>query len=223
MPDKVFFVWHKHKNDKGVNIMKVLKNIKSEHGAVEIIEAALVFPIVIFVVIILIFYGNMLYQQSKMDAIAVRGAEYLAVMYTNPILREDEIPKNSTEVDARPYRYILGDEKAEAEAKKYVMKLLEATGTGFFKDMEMNGRIKTCRIKNYVVYQTACVEIEYTIKLLPIKLLDGVEVFKCSNATVTAATDPAEFIRNVDMILDYSEEFGLTDKIRSMVDAFKEN
>jgi len=201
----------------------VLNKMKNEKGAVPIVEAALVFPIVIFVVLILIFYGNMLYQQSKVDAIAVRGAEYLAAMYTNPILQEDAIPTNSTEVDVKPYRYILGDAEAETKAKDYIRELLGKTGTGFFKNMEMDWTIKTCKIKNYVVYQTACVEIEYSIKLLPMRLLGGAEMFKCSNATVTAATDPAEFIRNIDMIMDYSEQFGLTDKIESMVGAFKGN
>lgn len=203
--------------------MKREKFLKNEKGAVEVVEAALVFPIVIFVVILLIFLGNLLYQQAKMDAIAVRGAEYLAAIYTNPILAEGEIPTDSTSVNTKPYRYLLGDSEAEIQAKEFMTQLMNKTGTGLFSGMEMSGTIKKCKINNYVVYQTASVEIEYSIKLLPIKLFDGPTLFKCSNATVSAATDSAEFIRNVDMILDYNEEYHLTDKIKQLVGAFTGN
>lgn len=209
-----------------IGVIVTVKNIdklKNEDGAVEIVEATLVFPIVIFVVILLIFFGNMLYQQAKIDAIAVRGAEYLASIYTNPILTYTSIPTDSTEVNVKPYRYLFGDSEAEEEAKKFINNLMSKTGTGLISGMEINGTIKTCEIKNYVVYQTACVEIEYSIELVPMKFFDSPSLFKCSSATVTAATDSSEFIRNIDMIMDYSEEFGLTDKIKSTVSKFTGN
>lgn len=198
----------------------LLKNVKKECGAVEIVEAAIVFPIVIFVVILIIFYGNMVYQQSKMEAIAVRGAEYMAGIYTNPLLIYDSIPTDTTEIDVKPYRYLLGDAEAEENTKAFIETLMFDTGTGFFSGMNMSGTVKTCEIKNYVVYQTCWVEIEYSINLLPMKLFDSPTLFKCTTATITSATDPAEIIRNVDMVLDYSEEFGLTEKIKSAVSAF---
>ena len=39
-------------------------DLKSEKGAVLVVEAAIVFPIVFFVVIILLYTGNLFYQQS---------------------------------------------------------------------------------------------------------------------------------------------------------------
>lgn len=198
------------------------KKRNEEKGAVEIVEAALVFPIVIFVVILLIFVGNLLYQQAKIDAIAVRGAEYLAAVYTNPLLAKDSLPTDTRDVDVKPYRYLSSGAEAEKLAKEYINKLEQNTDKGYFSGMETQGfRIVTCDIKNYVFYQTAEVQLEYSIQLLPMKLLRGVTLFRCSNATVTAASDSAEFIRNVDMIMDYSESFGLTDKIKTMVQSFK--
>ena len=201
--------------------MNIYKRLKSQKGAVPIVEAAFVYPIVIFVVIILFYFGNLLYQQSKMDAIAVRGAEYLAAIYTNPILMEKNIPTDCTQVSIKPYRYLIGNSEAEAKAKKYIQSLMNKTGSGFFSGMDMNGRVKMCKIKNYVVYQKACVQIDYSIKLLPMKFFDGLEIFQCSNGTTTAATDSAEFIRNVDMVMDYSEEFGVSQKINQFVGKFR--
>lgn len=201
--------------------MKLLNNFKKEKGAVLVVEASFVFPIIFFVLIILLYMGNMLYQQTKMDSIAIRGAEYLAAIYTNPILAEDAIPQKSTDVNVKPYRYLLGDSDAENKARKFIDELIDDTGTGLFKGMEIDATIKTCKIKNYVIYQTACVEIEYSINVIPIRFFDKSEVMKTSTATIVTAVDSAEFIRNVDMILDYSEEFGLTDKIQEFVGAFK--
>ncbi len=197
--------------------------IKKEYGAVEVIEAALVFPIVIFVVILLMFLGNMFYQQAKMDAIAIRGAEYLSAVYTNPLLLEDSITTDCTEVNVKPYRYLLGNSEAESKAKDQIEKLINKTGTGLFSGMKINGTVKTCKIKNYVVYQTAYVEIEYSIQLIPMRLFGSPSLYRYSCSTVTAADDSAEFIRNIDMIMDYSEEYGITDKIKSAVGAFTEN
>ena len=197
-----------------------LHKFKREKGAVEVVEAAFVFPIVIFVVILFIMFGNMLYQQARMDAIAVRGAEYLATIYTNPMLSDGSIPTDTTQVDVKPYRYLLGDSDAEEQAKEFIRREINEIGTGFFSGMGVNASVKTCEIKNYVVYQTAQVEIEYSINLLPMRFFDSPSLFDCSNATVTSATDAAEFIRNVDMVMDYSEEFGLTDKIKEFVSAF---
>ena len=107
-------------------------------------------------------------------------------------------------------------------AKEFIKKELDKVGAGFFSGMEVNDTIKTCKIKNYVVYHTACVEIEYRLQLIPMKLFNLTPVIRTSNATVMAAADPAEFIRNVDMIMDYSEEFGLTQKIQEFLGAFTE-
>lgn len=195
----------------------IMKKLKNEHGAVEIVEAAFVFPIVIFVVILLIMFGNVLYQQSKIDAIAVRGAEYLAAVYTNPIMASGEIPTDTTAINVKPYRYLFGDSDSEELAKEFIEKEISKTGTGLFSGMEVKANVTTCEIKNYVVYQTARVEIEYSINFVPMKLFGASPIIKSSNATVTAATDSAEFIRNVDMIMDYSESYGLTDKIKSVL------
>ncbi len=213
------------RNPKRTNLfMKYLKKrtgrFHNERGAVEVVEAAFVFPVVLFVVILLIFLGNFFYQQAKMDAIAVRGAQYLATAYTNPLLMEESIPTDSTQVNVKPYRYLFGDAEVEEAAKEYIEGLIKTAGTGFFSGMEPKGSVKTCKINNYIVYQTAEVKLEYSIELLPLRFFDIPALLRTSNATVTAATDAAEFIRNVDMLMDYREEYGLTQKIKDFVGKF---
>lgn len=198
-----------------------MKTMNNEYGAVEIVEAALVFPIVLFVVILFIFIGNLFYQQAKVDAITVRTAEYLARLYTHPMLENGaSVPTNSAEIDVQPYRYLFGSGEAEEQANAFAARELGKTGEGFFQGMGIHGAVKTCVIKNYIVYQTVEVEIEYSVQLAPFKLFDGVSLIRSSCATVTSAADPAEFIRNVDMIMDYAEISGLTALIQEKVGKF---
>ena len=72
--------------DIEMNNKKLISSINNERGAVQVVEAALVYPIVIFVVAIFFFLGNLFYQQAKVDAITVRAAQKLAAYYTDPFL-----------------------------------------------------------------------------------------------------------------------------------------
>lgn len=200
-------------------VEKMKKWIKGERGAVEIVEAALIYPIVIFVVIIFFFLGNVFYQQAKVDAIAVRAAEKLAVYYTNPLLR-GSIPTTAENTTLDPYRYLFGSKGAETAVKSFVEKELSGSGTGAFSGMDINVQSTSCEIENYVVYHKACVQINYTIELLPLELIGADSLLRQSVGTAVSASDPAEFIRNVDMILDYADITGLTSKIQDTLGQF---
>ena len=198
----------------------IFSKIREEGGAVQIVEAAFVFPIVLFVLLFLMFLGNFFYQQAKVDSITMRGAEYLASRYTRPLLSETSIPTKATDMTEpriRPYRYLLGDGgSAEGKTLQYVNGLLKKTGSGYFSGMEIrvNGSPEV-KIHNYVLYQTATIEIHYSIRMMPMLFFDGPEIYKVSCATATAALDGAEFIRNVDMIMDYTEQWELLDKVKA--------
>lgn len=200
-------------------VEKIKRNIKGERGAVEIVEAALIYPIVIFVVIIFFFLGNIFYQQAKVDAIAVRAAEKLTLYYTNPLLR-GSIPTTAENTTLDPYRYLFGSSGAESAVRDFVDKEVGKTGTGGFSGMDINVQSVTCEIKNYVVYQKACVQINYTIELLPLELIGADSLMRQSVGTSMSAADPAEFIRNVDMIVDYADITGLTAKIQDTLGQF---
>lgn len=199
-------------------------NMRNEKGAVEIVEAAVVFPVTIFIVVIFIFLGNLFYQQAKVDAIAVRASEYMARMYSHPILQAGgAIPTDTTQIDVQPYRYLFGSSNAESMAQSFINRELGNAGTGLFSGMDIHGTVTKCEIENYVVYHKTTIEIQYTVNLLPLKLFGGVSIIKNSCATSSCASDPAEFIRNIDMIMDYSEQFGLTAKIKDKVGMFMGN
>ena len=154
-----------------------------------------------------------------MDAIAVRAAEKLTLYYTNPLLR-GSIPTTAENTTLDPYRYLFGSSGAESAVRDFVDKEVGKTGTGGFSGMDINVQSVTCEIKNYVVYQKACVQINYTIELLPLELIGADSLMRQSVGTSMSAADPAEFIRNVDMIVDYADITGLTAKIQDTLGQF---
>ena len=196
--------------------MKKIFKLKDERGAVPIVEAAIVFPVVFFVVILFIVFGNFLYQQSRVDAVAVRAANYLARVYSHPIIENGAIPDSTTSFKVKPYRYLVGNDDAVSKANSFIDKNMKEIGQGFFLGMDPKSATKSCSVKNYVVYHVAQVQINYTINLFPLKFFDGISIQKCSVATSTAAVDAAEFMRNIDMIGDLAEEYDIAEKLESV-------
>lgn len=189
------------------------KVFSEESGAVPIIEAVFVYPLVIFVVIILMLLGNLFYQQSRVESITARGAEKLAAYYANPTLAGGAIPTDCQSMNLEPYRYLTGGSVAEGLARTQINDELSQIGTGAFEGMKINYTIDECTVDNYVVSQTGTVKVSYSINFFPMKLIGATTRYTYGVNAKTSAADPAEFIRNVDMILDYNEKYHVTDGI----------
>ena len=95
---------------------------KSENGAVMIVEASFVFPIMFFVLFFLIYFGNMYVVKSAISRFtstcAIKGAEY----YSNPWVKEvtenyggDNVPTKND--DVKPYRHIFSSKQIQNDIK----------------------------------------------------------------------------------------------------------
>lgn len=198
---------------------KMLRRMKNENGAVTIVEASIMYPIVIFVVMIFFFLGSLFYQQAKVEAITVRAAEKLAAYYTTPLLYQG-IPTSSENLKLDPYRYLFGSSGAEDAVKNYIRQELSKTGDGGYDGTEINATEIVCEVDNYVIYHTARVKISYTIDFQLLKLIGIDSLRRNTVASATSAGDPAEFMRNIDMIIDYADATGLSQKIKDTLDQF---
>ena len=96
-----------------------MQSLKSENGAVMIVEAAFVFPIMFFVLFFLIYFGNMYVIKSAISrytsACAIKGAEY----YSNPwVKRVTEAGGNAVPTenkDVQPYRHIFSSKTIQSD------------------------------------------------------------------------------------------------------------
>lgn len=204
-----------------------LKNlIKSENGAAQIVEASIVFPVMFIVLIFLIYLGNAYFIQSHINAIviekAVKGAAYCADPMLETIKEDGGIP-SVKDLELEPYRYILGGmNDIENKIAGEVYTEIENSKATLFKNMKpdiVTPKTKIAKFNNHLLYSTFSVEVECEINF-PIKFLGQstppmITVSCCSDVAVN---DCGEFIRNVDMVIDYFVGSEAANRVKDIFD-----
>lgn len=197
-------------------------SLKSENGAVMIVEAAFVFPIMFFVLFFLIYFGNMYVIKSAISrytsVCAIKGAEY----YSNPWVKRvtetggDAVPTENK--DVQPYRHIFSSKTIQNEMKDELQKKIESYGGGFFNNMEPSDISCHVTYKNYVMYSTFTAETKFklTFPLIFIGEKEAMSIDFSTYETVTI-TDGSEFVRNTDMAIDYMQQSELVQNAKSKI------
>lgn len=205
-----------------------MNKIKGEQGVV-FVEASIVFPIVFLMILLLVYLGNAFYQKARVEAIVTETALDAAAYLSDPLLKSIEttgsIP-GLDEVDIEPYRFIFknGDSSAvENTVKSEIETKLNSLSTGYFSNMkpEMTSGIETKYNRNFLA-SSFSIEFSYKINL-PIRLIGMKENFamRLSSYTEVPVSASAEFVRDVDMVEDYMEAWGIVDKISAAVEKVK--
>lgn len=191
---------------------KLRERLRNNRGA-QIIESTFVYPIMFFVIFFLIFMGNMFFVRARIDSLVTREAIRGAAEYADPNLSsfEDDIPttNNDAKVTQNLYRYIDVIDLEGIQENEDTGDLESRLGEsiGYYQDIRAeNIEVTKHRVHNYVIYQTYEVEVTYDLKV-PIKYLfsdDYLSLDMTAHVEVPV-TDTSEFIRNVDMAVDYTE------------------
>lgn len=191
--------------------------MREEKGSL-IIEAAYVFPVMFFVLLFLIYMGNMFYMRSQVDAIVTEAAVKAAAYTADPFLKQIEdnggkVPDNIRNI--HPYHSILGssDDEEIVAIRTDMHTKLRKLGTGFFAGMGLNDiNIKEFKKDSNLLSSTFVVDVSYRIKF-PIRFLgsDNPTVLKIDSRSEVPITDTPEFILNVDMAMDYFDSTGVSE------------
>ncbi len=199
--------------------VKFIEAIKSESGAMPIVEAYFVFPITFFVIFFLFFMGNMYVTRSYMDNLVNEVAIEAAAQCADPNLTKIEnassVPK--TNLKNQPYRYIFNSCVLNISSGENAVNNAIATGKNTLKSSEpsamtffsgMSPSLEECNIKfkNSVVSYSLVVTAKYTISL-PMKFIfeDDIYIYEFTARAEVPVSDAPEFIRNIDMAMDYLE------------------
>lgn len=183
---------------------------KSEKGAVQIVEATFVFPIMFIILFFLIYMGNAYYVKAQVESVvetyAIEGAGYCADPILETIKKTGSVPSLSN-LKTQPYRYIFGGmNDIESEIGRNVESEINGQSSSFFRNMKP--KLKTsysniAKFNNYVVYSTFSVEVEYVVEF-PIRFMgaDAPPMLTINSRSEVPVNDTAEFIRNTDMVID---------------------
>lgn len=194
--------------------------INDETGAVMTVEATFVFPIMFFVLLFLIYFGNAYYIKSNIDSVVTRYAILGAAECADPQLKN--LMKNgSVDTNLRanrdPYRYLFGGHGKSVQNFITEDVKKEINNKGFFEKMQPS--VTKCSVKynNNIIYQSFRVEVQYAIKF-PIRFIfnDQNTVLNLSAVAEAPVVDGAEFVLNTNMAIDYVEQTGLPEKIEKL-------
>lgn len=198
-----------------------IEKIKNSRGAV-IVEATFVFPIMFFIVLLMIFLGNAYYQRSQIEAVVTEAAFEGAARCTDPfhtyVEKNDSIPSFGS-VKYQPYRYIFGGMTAvESEIKAEMEQKLKGKTESVFKGMRPQFKKCEADYSSYVVYSTFSTQVDYEI-VFPIKMIfsDYIPIFKFKARAEVPVNDTPDFVRNVDMVVDYVKQSGIGDKVANTI------
>lgn len=189
--------------------------LKKDNGVV-IVEASIVFPIMIFTILMMVYMGNVYYQQAKLNAVvdlaAIKGASYCADPMLEKIEKQGKVPDSNN--DIQPYRYLFGLGEVENKIQKYVTSEFKSAGDGFFGLMSPDLEKCEATFNNSVIMYSFTVEATYEIKV-PLRFM-GTEpptLVSLSAKATAPVNDNGEFINNLNMALDYYESSGLKQKV----------
>lgn len=202
-----------------------MKKIFKDSNGVIIVEASIVFPIMFFVILLMLYMGNVYYQQAKLNSIvdmaAIKGAAYCADPMLDDIEKTGSVPK--TYSDIQPYRYLFGVSDIETKMNKYVTEQYKTAGDGFFGSMAPISITCDSNFNNSVIMYSFTVEATYDIKV-PLRFM-GTEpptIVSLSAKATAPVNDNGEFINNLDMALDYYESSGMSKKVSAVADKIKD-
>ena len=212
--------------------VKHIKNFKDQKGLV-IIEAVIVFPLMFFVLFFILFIGNTYYEQARIDEIAlsyaIRGAQSVADPFQYEMDKNNKIPTKTKDIKIEPYRYLLGSiteggiSEVENKISNAIRDEINKGSMIFFKNAKLNvvssDNGKIAKYNNYVVYSTFSVQVNYSIKF-PIKFFmsKNPTIIELSSRAEVPVSDIPEFIRNVDMAIDFIGRTSLGDTVKGIFD-----
>ncbi len=186
------------------------KEYRSEHGAVTIVEATFVFPIMFFIIFFMLMLGSVYFQQARVENIVIRTALETAARCENPmqdvIGGADAVPTSVTSDGIKPYRYILTG-RSQAICDEMAAKMKEeinSFGSLGFSGMEVHllGN-PSIELSSYFIVSFIQCEADFYVEF-PIRMIfsDQSYNFDFHVGIKQPISDAAEFVRNVSTVQD---------------------
>jgi hypothetical protein len=211
------------------------KFFKDEGGAVQLTEAALVYPVVMMAVILFIYIGiyvfetAYLYDMAKMTAvtaaktISFAGYDELGDIYSvYDFITDGSFPEkeqvNNAYKDNRPYRYIINDtvdSRFSEAAEKYAEGLIYQA-----HDVQCN-----IDVRQHMFSREVKVNIEKSVSFPGFFRMFGIGNEQVISVCASAFTsDPAEFVRNTDIAVNTGIDeklSGIREKVTAFIEKLK--
>jgi hypothetical protein len=215
-----------------MGVMNVLKNLSGKKGSMTV-EACIVVPIVILSITAVIYISLLLYQyvhiQSMTDTIAEQGA----LSWSN-IKRDIETGKlEMSDINKSGLYWRLFDSDKEVRENR-LLDYAESKKSGEMNILSGTGLKTAIKLNNHIIYKNIEITSEDAYRVpagQAFRVFGFKEYFPVNAESRAAIRDPAEFIRDIDFVIDIEKELenrypGLkdfADKAREIVKGIKTN
>lgn len=202
------------------------KKWKSERGAAPIIEMILIFPLVILAVGTLFYMGSFILQSvmiyNDAQRIAMLASKEAAIQGYEKLYGEEgmtiqadfnweqgkvpgiELINAIMDEPIKPYRYITNDFLSGSKKQNLEENLEKlATDGSLLYQTDIDCTINT---KNYIISQQVIVNVKKSVATNKVMQFFGIDEIVVMDVTATAVVgNPAEFVRNTDIVFDLVE------------------
>ena len=193
--------------------MRRLQLIKKEEGVSQIVEATIVLPVVMLVVIAMFYAAVFITQRANMQVnlqnalLYYKNQESDTYVETVPVDFSYPVSANIYRDSGYlfPYRFISTDFNRNG----YINMFSDFARNMFYQE---TGDIEVdCKIENYIVYKKIVAVAQKDMRTaLNLKMVGGKNSMHLQASASVVITDGDEFIRNTDMVMDIlaDTEFG---------------
>lgn len=200
-------------------LREMLAKSRKQNDGYLTIELTLVFQVLFFSLMLILFMGMVLYQEVKLQSLAVRASERGSVVYSSRVLDMSSAEKTLADFRVRdPYRNVpFMDIGKKGEYVSLVNKYVaEEIGTGDIISGENKNAGAYTEVEDYLIEKRIKVTIraDYTLPVSSIPAMFGHEgPFGVNTTAVSAVVDSPDFVRNVDIVTDIAKQTKLFDTL----------
>ena len=205
--------------------MKRVKNlidtiVKKRDGYLTI-ELTMVFSILFFSLLLIMFMGMVLYQEVKLQSVAVQASERGSIVYSSRVSDMTTGVKTLEDFKYRdPYRNVplinmANDGKYESLVNKYVASNL---GSNNILNGETRNNGNFANVENYIFAKRLKVNIDsgYQLPVASIGEMFGYNgPIKVSTTATSAIVDSPDFVRNIDLVMDMVKQTEVFDNVEA--------
>lgn len=185
------------------------------------IELTMVFSVLFFSLLLIMFMGMVLYQEVKLQSVAVQASERGSIVYSSRVSDMTTGVKTLDDFKYRdPYRNVplinmANDGKYESLVNKYVSSNLNSNNilSGSTKN---NGNF--ANVENYIFAKRLKVNIEsgYQLPVASVGEMFGYKgPIKVSTTATSAIVDSPDFVRNIDLVMDMAKQTEVFDNVEA--------
>lgn len=176
------------------------------------IEMAIIFPAIFFSLILILYMGMVLYQEVKLQSLAVEASERGSVVYSSRVSDMSTGIKTLGDFRIRdPYRNVpfMGGRDKAAYTSLVNTYVGSRIGRGNILAQTARNQGNFTQVEDYLIAKRVRVSIQ-TVYRTPVDgiadMFDFQRPFEVNTAVTSAVADSPDFVRNVDIVVDVASQ-----------------